>query len=82
MIGCLDELEVMLDHYDGVAAVDELMQHINKPVYVGDMQAGSRLVEDVHRTPRRTLAELCTELDALSLASREGSSGLTYLDIA
>ena len=72
----------MLDDDDGVARVDQLLQHLDQTVHVGDVQAGGRLVEDIYRAARGALAELGAKLDALCLAAAERGGGLTDLDIA
>ena len=59
-VGGLDHVEVVLDHDDGVALVDEPLQHLEQLLDVGEVQAGRRLVEDVERPPGRDLAELAT----------------------
>ena len=38
----------MLDNDNSVAALDKKLQNVDKSVDVGDMQTGSRLVEDVY----------------------------------
>ena len=46
------------------------------------MQAGGRLVEDVHRAARRLLRQLLRQLDALGLAARQRGRRLPELDVA
>ena len=81
-VGGLDDVEVVLDHDDGVAAVDQPVQHVEQPLDVGEVQAGRRLVEDVERPPGRGLGQLGGELDALRLAARERGRGLAEADVA
>jgi hypothetical protein len=70
-VGLLDDVEVVLDRDDGVAAVDEAVQDVDQLLDVGEVEAGGRLVEDVERAAAGLLAELVGELDALRLAARE-----------
>src|SRR6185369_1100557 len=68
-VGDLRDVEVMLDHHDGIAGVDEHAEHVDEPAHVGEMQTGRGLVEDVQRASRRAAGELLGELDALGLAA-------------
>jgi hypothetical protein len=52
-VGRLDDVEVVLDDDDRVAGVDELLQHVEQPADVREVQAGRRLVEDVDRLAGR-----------------------------
>ena len=81
-VGGLDDVEVVLDHDDGVAGVAQLVQHLQQQVDVGEVQAGGRLVEDVQRAAGVALGELERELDALRLAARERGRALAELDVA
>src|ERR1043166_8531700 len=63
----LDHVEVVLDHQDAVALVDQAMQHLEQHANVFEMQPGGGLVEDVERASGVALGELGGELDALSL---------------
>src|SRR6266508_3734193 len=81
-VGGLHDVEVVLDHDDGVAGVDEAMQHVQQALHVGEVQAGRRLVEDVERPPRRASRELGRELDPLRLAAGERRRGLPEVDVA
>ena len=49
VIGASDDVEVVLDHDDGVALIDELVQDVQQLAGVLEVQAGRRLVEDVER---------------------------------
>src|SRR5215210_4875670 len=75
-VGGLDHVEVVLDHDDGVALVDESLQHLQQPLDVGELQPGGRLVEDVERLTRCDLAQLRGQLDPLRLAARQRRRGL------
>jgi hypothetical protein len=47
VIGCLDHVDVMLDREHGVPGIHQLVQRLQQPLHVRQMQAGDRLVEDV-----------------------------------
>ena len=81
-VGGLDHVEVVLDHDDRVALVDEPLQHLEQPLDVGEVQARRRLVEDVERPPGRDLRQLGRELDALRLAARQRRRRLPEADVA
>ena len=49
MVGGFDKVKVVLDHHNGVAALDQHLEHVHQPVNVGDMQAGGRLVKNIYR---------------------------------
>ena len=67
----LDHVQVVLDHDDRVAGRHQPLEHLQQPLDVGEVQAGGRLVQDVHRPPGRHLAQLGGELDPLGLAARQ-----------
>ena len=81
-VGFLDDVEVVLDGDDGVAAVDQAVQDVDQLLDVGEVQAGGRLVEDVERRAARFLAELVGELDALRFAAGERVAALAEGEVA
>jgi diacylglycerol O-acyltransferase / wax synthase len=50
-VGGLDDVEVVLDHDDRVALVDQAVQHVEQLADVVEVQPGGRLVEDVEVCP-------------------------------
>ena len=48
-VGRLDDVQVVLDHDDRVAGVDEAVQHLQQLVDVVEVQSGGRFIEDVKR---------------------------------
>ena len=80
-VGGLHHFEVVLDHHDRIALVDQLVQHLHQLGDVVEMQAGGRLVEDVEGAAGGALAELLRELDALRFAARERRRLLADLDV-
>ena len=55
MIGAFDEVEIMLDDHDGVAAVTERLQDVYQLRNILGVQACGRLVQQVERFARGTL---------------------------
>ena len=82
MVGGFDQVEVVLDNNDRVAALNEQLQHVYKAVNVCDVKSRGRFVEDIYRPACAALRKLRRELDALRLAARKRSCRLTELDIA
>src|SRR5450759_3547808 len=80
-VGRLDDVEVVLDHQHRVAAVHQLVQHLEQHADVLEVQAGGRLVEDVQRAPGVALAELGGELDTLRLAAGKRGGALPEVDV-
>jgi len=48
-VGLLDHVEVVLDHEHRVAGIDQPLEHLEQLLDVGEVQTGSRLVENVER---------------------------------
>src|SRR6266849_3314358 len=53
-IRILDYIEIMFDHYHGVAGFDKPIQHIQQSLHVGKMEPGRRFIQNVHRASGRT----------------------------
>ena len=70
-VGALDDLQVMLDHDDGVSCIDEAVEHLDKSADVVQMKAGGRLIENVE--PALSFAaracELAGDLEPLGLSA-------------
>ena len=97
-VGLGDDVEVVLDHDDRVAGVDQPVQHARQLLDVGHVQADGRLVEHVERVPDlarrvraappasspfgRTLDKLGHQLDALRLAAGERRALLAEREVA
>ena len=95
-VGFGHHVEVVLDHDDAVAGIDQPVQHVDQLLDVGHVQADGRLVEHVQRVrgaarrarcarPDRVAAhlrELGDELDALRLAARQRRARLAEREIA
>src|SRR5690606_8343967 len=82
VVGVADDVEMMLDHDDGIAALDELAQEAEQPLDVDEVEARRRLVEQVERAAGGLAGELLGELHALGLAARERGRRLAEADVA
>ena len=69
----------MFDHDDGVARIDEAVEHTEELVDVFEVEPRGRFVEDVQGLSGRALRQLGRELHPLSLASRQCGGRLTEL---
>ena len=81
-VGRLDDVEVVLDDEDRVAAVDQPMEDLEQLLDVGEVEPGRRLVEDVQGPPGRPPRQLGRELDPLRLAARQRRRRLAEVDVA
>ena len=70
-VGRLDHVQVVLDHHDRVAQVDQAVEHVEQLGQVVEVQAGGRLVEQVERAAGVGARQLGRQLDALGLAAGE-----------
>ena len=81
VVGALDEVEVVFDDDDGVACIHQLLQHLDEAVDISHVEAGSRLVENIHGLTRAAAGQLVGQLDTLRLAARKGRGALPQRDI-
>ena len=77
-----DHVEVVLDHDHRVAARDQVVEHLEQPLHVGEVEADGGLVEQVERRPAAALGQLARDLEALRLAARELGRGLAEPQVA
>ena len=77
VIDGLEDVEVVLDDDDGVAAVNELLEDAEKNLDVLGVEAGGWLVEDVEGLAGGFLGELGGKLHALALAAGKRDGRLT-----
>src|SRR5260370_822870 len=75
-VGGLDHVEVVLDHDDGVAGVDEPAEHAEQLADVVEVQPGGGLVEHVDGPAGGAALQLGGELDPLRLPARQRRRGL------
>ena len=75
----LDEVEIVLDDDDGVAALREPVEYADELRDVVGVEPRRRLIEHVYRLARIALRQLRRQLDALRLAARQRRRRLTEL---
>ena len=75
-VGRLDDIEIVLDHNDRVAQIDETIENAEQLADVVEMQTRGRLIEDVHGLAGVRAGELGGQLDALGLAAGQRRSRL------
>ena len=80
-VGRLDHVEIVLDDQHRVAGVDEVVQHLQQQLDVGEVQAGGRLVEQVERPAGALLDQFAGQLDPLGLAAGERGRRLAELHV-
>ena len=80
-VGGLDDIEIVLDDDDRVAARGESVQHGKELADVVEMQAGRRFIEDIERLAGAFADEFLRELDPLRLAAGERRRLLADMDI-
>src|SRR5580704_16931226 len=81
VVGGLDDVEVVLDDDDGVAAVDEPAQDAQQFADVFEVQAGGGLVQDVDGPAGGAALQFGGQLDPLCFAAGQGGRGLAEADV-
>ena len=82
IVGCANDVGVVLNDDDGVAAADKLPKHLQEDVDVFEVESGGGLVEDVDGAACVAPGKLGCEFDALAFAAGEGCGWLSKFDIA
>ena len=72
----------MLDDEYGVPLLHESIEDIEELLYIGEVETGCRLIEDIEGLSCRSLGEVECELDTLRLSARERGCRLSECDIA
>jgi hypothetical protein len=81
-VGGLHHVEVVFDHDDAVALVDQRLEHQQQFPDVLEVQAGRRLVQNVDRATGLPLLKFRCQLHPLGLAAGERRSRLSEPDVA
>ncbi len=71
VVGAFDEVEVVLDDDDSVAAVDEFLQYVHEVGHIVIVEPDCWLVEQVHGLLDERTVELACDFHTLSLATGE-----------
>ena len=80
-VGRLDHVEVVLDHHDRVAQVDQPVEHVQQLGQVVEVQAGGRLVQQVERLAGVGPREFGGQLHPLGLAAGERRGRLAEREV-
>ena len=80
-VGIGDDIEVVLDEDEGVAALDEFVEDGEELDDVVAMEADGGFVEEVEGFAGRPFGELAGEADALLLTAGKGGDFLAELEI-
>src|SRR5262249_8468607 len=80
-VGRLDHVEIVFDDDDGVAQIDEAIEHVEQLTDVVEVQTGRRFIEDVDGFARVGPRQLGGQLDALRLAAGKGRGGLAEREV-
>src|SRR5215831_7373678 len=81
-IAGLDDLEIVLDYQEGGAGFEQLAKGRQELGNVVEVKAGGGFVENVEDPGVFRAREVCGELEALRLATRERRGGLAEAQIA
>ena len=84
-IGALDDLEIVLDHDEGIARVDQALEQLHQHRDIVEMQSSGRLVENEKVAAARAVLfgagtlvrEMPDEFEALRFAARKSVQRLT-----
>ena len=80
MVGCLDNIQVVLDDKHGIAGIPQSVQDIQELLDVGEVQTGRGFIQDVQRSPGAPPGKLPAELDPLRLPPGERCGRLGVLE--
>ena len=76
-----DDVEIVLDHDDGVAKIDQPLQHFEQLGEIVEVQAGRRFIEQVQRAARVGTRQFGGEFHALGFAAGERGGRLAEREI-
>ncbi len=82
VVGGFHHVEVVFDHHDRIALIDQFMQHFQQLAHIFEMQAGGGFIQNIQRPPRGPFAQFLGQLDPLRLAAGQGRRLLAHLDVA
>ena len=82
MVGCLNDIQVVLDDHHCIAPLHQPLEDLDQLVDVGGVEARCRLVQDIDGLACGSLGQLSSQLDPLGLAAGQLGGGLAQLHIA
>ena len=77
-----DDVEVVFDHDDSIAAIDEAVDEREQLLDVDEVETSRGFIEEVERLPRALARQLFRKLHPLRFAAGERGRGLAELDVA
>ena len=77
----LDDIQIMLNDNDRVAAVRQSSQNLDQFFHIGKMKACRRLVQNIDGLSGTSSGKLCSQLDALCLPAGKLCGGLSQTDV-
>ena len=69
VVHAFEDIEVMLDDDHRVALIDKLLQNVEQYLYIFEMKAGRRLIEDVQGVAGRLSEQLRRQFHTLALTA-------------
>ena len=81
MVGAFNDVQVMFNHHNRVAHIDQPEQNVEEFLNIGKMQADGRLIQDIEGIAVQAFRQFPRQLYALGFAARQGCGGLaeTYI---
>ena len=81
MVSRFDDIQIVFDHNDSIAGVDQFMQHFQQLADIIKMQSRGGFVENIQSLTRRALGEFLGQFHTLGLTTRQGRRLLSDFDI-
>src|SRR5918995_1503170 len=81
-VGGLDHVEIVLDHEQAVACLQQLAERRQQLGDVVEVQPGGRLVENIKHAVAALRRQMCRDLDALRFPARQRRRRLAQTEIA
>ena len=82
VVGGFHHVQIMFDHYNCIALIDQFMQPFQQLAHVLEMQTRCRFVQNIKRPARGAFRQFLGQLDALRFAAAERRRRLAELEVA
>ena len=82
IIRCLDHIKIMFYHNNGISALSQALQYLNKFMDIGKMKTRCRLIKNIYRLSCAPSRKLRGKLDTLCLTAGKCCGRLTQLYIS
>ena len=80
-VGGLDDVEVVLDHHDAVALLDEALKGFQQDGDVIDVETGGRFVKDEKSSSRFMSSQACSQFEPLGFPAAQDIQRLAELQV-